>query len=523
MKKLVALFLLLAMTMTLVPSAIAEEIALPLTTEPVTITIAVARHSSDAVEDFNTKYAIAEAEKATGVHIEWIPVTEGNDEQVATLLAGDMPDVFLGLLTDALVSQNASLFVPTEDLIETYCPNIFATYEESVPDWRTFLTYPDGHMYGLIANYRAAYNNSIDGTMWIRQDWLDNLGLEVPTTLAELEEVLIAFRDQDADGDGDPSNEIPWDWCQKHYAAKYYEMAHMFGSTLEENGMFDIVDGTVVPVANTENFRTVLEYMHKLVSEGLLNVEGITQTEEQYFANISNGLVGVFTGWAPYTYTSDPELQAKYVSVGPLAADGCTYRTMPNTLTANRNGFVITTACENVELALRWWNYLSRDVVATHTARSGPEGLTWEMVDGVPTSRSYTAEEATEFGYGDLAGHAGTSTFAASMGLTNCPPLIVDSLAPAPGTTSAIRQAAVKQYEPFFTPQTMSKGVVPTDAQEEFDFTCEGLEDAIDSYAADAILNGVTDDSWNAYLQQLDSLNYDFYIEFYQHKLDGSF
>ena len=108
MKKLASLLLLLAMTMTLVPSAIAEEVALPLTTEPVTITIAVARHSSDAVEDFNTKYAIAEAEKATGVHIEWIPVTEGNDEQVATLLAGDLPDVFLGLLTDTLVSQNTS-------------------------------------------------------------------------------------------------------------------------------------------------------------------------------------------------------------------------------------------------------------------------------------------------------------------------------------------------------------------------------------------------------------------------------
>ena len=97
------------------------------------------------------------------------------------------------------------------------------------------------------------------------------------------------------------------------------------------------------------------------------------------------------------------------------------------------------TVLQNVELALKWWDYLSRDVVATHTARSGPEGLTWEMVDGVPTSRLYTAEEATAFGYGDLAGHAGTSAFAASMGLTNCPPLIVNSLAPAPGTTSAIR------------------------------------------------------------------------------------
>ena len=108
------------------------------------------------------------------------------------------------------------------------------------------------------------------------------------------------------------------------------------------------------------------------------------------------------------------------------------------------------------------------------------------------------------------------------MGLTNCPPMIVNSLAPAPGTTSAIRANAVKQYEPFFTAQSMSKGVVPAEDQEEFDFTCEGLEDAINAYAADAILNGVTDDNWNAYLKQLDTLNYDYYIEFYQKKLDGN-
>ena len=164
---------------------------------------------------------------------------------------------------------------------------------------------------------------------------------------------------------------------------------------------------------------------------------------------------------------------------------------------------------------------MSRDVVATNAARSGPEGLTWEMIDGVPTARLYTAEEAIAFGYEALAGHVGTSAFAASMGLTNCPPMIVNSLSPAPGTTSAIRANALKLYEPFFTEQSMSKGVVPADAQEEFDFACEGLEDAINAYAATVILNGVTDDNWNAYLKQLDSLNYDSYLEFYQKKLDG--
>lgn len=523
MKRLVSLFLALVMVFTM--SAALAEVTYPLTTEPVTITIAVAQHNSDAVEDFNTKYAIKQAEEVTGVHIEWIPIQEGNTtEKVATMLAGDLPDVFLGLVNDTAVSQNPSLFVPIEDMIEEYCPNIYATYEEHVDGWRTFLTYPDGHIYGLIANYRANPSNAVNGTMWINQTWLDNLGLAMPTTLAELEEVLKAFRDQDADGDGDPNNEIPWDWCQKYYAAKWAEFAFMFGSTLGScgGGMYDIVDGKVTPAARDENFRAALEYMNYLCNEGLLNIEGVTQTSDQYNANVDSGKVGLFTEWSNATHITSPELRAQYVYCGPFSAEGYTYRTMPNPLTANRNGFVITSACENVELALQWWDYMSRDVVATHTARSGPEGLTWEMIDGVPTNRVYTAEDAIAFGYESIAQHAGTSVFAASMGLTNCPPMIVDSLAPAPGGSSNTRLNALKNYQPYYTEQSMSKGIVPTEAQEEFDFACEGLEDHINTFAAESIMNGVTDDSWNAYLKKLDSLNYDYYIEFYQNKLDGT-
>ncbi|MBR5546937.1 MAG: extracellular solute-binding protein [Clostridia bacterium] len=523
MKRLVSLFLALVMVLSL--SVSLAEVTYPLTTEPVTITIAVAQHNSDAVEDFNTKYAIKMAEEVTGVHIEWIPIQEGNTtEKVATMLAGDLPDVFLGLVGDTAIAQNPSLFVPIEDMIEEYCPNIYATYEESVDGWRTFMTYPDGHIYGLIANYRFNPNNAINGTMWINQTWLDNLGLAMPTTLKELEEVLIAFRDLDADGDGDATNEIPWDWCQKYYAAKWAEIAFMFGSTMGSRGggWFDIVDGKVTGAAREENFRAALEYMNYLCKEGLLNIEGITQTSDQYNANVDGGKVGVFTEWTNATHISDPELRAQYVYVGPLSAEGYTFRTMPSTLTANRNGFVITSACENVELALQWWDYMSRDVAATHAARSGPEGLTWEMIDGVPTSRSYTAEDAIAFGYESIAQHAGTSVFAASMGLTNCPPMIVDSLAAAPGGSTQTRAYAVKSYEPYYTEQSMSVGIVPTEAQEEFDFATEGLSDHINAFAAESIMNGVTDDSWNAYLKKLDDLNYDYYLEFMQKKLEGN-
>ena len=43
---------------------------------------------------------------------------------------------------------------------------------------------------------------------WIRQDWLDKLGLAVPTTVDELHDVLLAFKNNDPNGNG-KADEIP--------------------------------------------------------------------------------------------------------------------------------------------------------------------------------------------------------------------------------------------------------------------------------------------------------------------------
>lgn len=57
----------------------------------------------------------------------------------------------------------------------------------------------DGKIYGL-----PMMGNGYDEVpvMFIRQDWLDNLGLKMPTTIEELKEVARAFTEDDPDGNG---------------------------------------------------------------------------------------------------------------------------------------------------------------------------------------------------------------------------------------------------------------------------------------------------------------------------------
>lgn len=494
----------------------------------VKLRVAIGKHSAD-VSDNNDytkfKMMLRKAEEDLGYDIEWIPVLEGgaDAERLSTMLAGDLPDVFWGLLGENQIIDNSGLFLTLEDKIEEYAPNVYALYEEGVDGWRDFLTFPDGHIYSMMGNTLVSPNNAIQGTMWINQTWLDQLKLEIPTTMEELENVLAAFRDNDCDGDGDKSNEIPMDWCQKHYAAKYYEMAHCFGFPIENGKMYDIVDGKIVSVVDTDEYRAFLEEYHRLVAEGLVNVEGATQTEEQYNSNISSGKVGIFGGWAPYTYITDEEMKAQYVPLPPISAGGTTFRVQPNLNNANRNCYVITTACQNVEAAMKLWDYVSQSEETSFSTAFGEEGLIWEYVDGVPTNRTYTAEEATEMGYGEIASNAGTSAFAATVGLPNCGPLMLTARENPSGTNGGIRWEAVKNYVPYYTEQTMSRSIVPAEANEEFSFTTDGLIDYIETFACDSILNGVTDDSWNSYVSGLSQHGYEYYLEFQQKHMDNAF
>lgn len=493
--------------------------------EKVSLTIAVEKHSADMTGGDFTQYKLKlqEIVDELGYDITWLPVTSGDSasEQIAVMLAGDLPDVFWGLLKDSQIIDNSSLFVPLEDKIETMCPNVYAQYEEEVEGWREFITYPDGHIYGLMCNVLFSPNNAQNGTAWINQSWLDQLGMEMPTTMDELKTVLAAFRDNDMDGDGDTTNEIPLDWAQQHYAAKYQEMAHSYGLPIVDGYLFDIVDGKIVSVVDTDQFRNFLEDFHQMSVDGLANMEGPTQTNDQYTSNISSGKVGVFWGWAPYTYITDIDLETQYVPLPPFSAEGSTYRLQPTRNTAKRNGYVITTACENVEAALTLWDRMAVDEETRLSVAFGPEGLTWEFVDGVPTKRSYTADEAIAMGFEDIASNAGSSAFAATIGLPDSGPLMTRARVGAPGSDP--REDAIKLYEPYYTEQSIPKGVVPSEIKEEFTFTTDGLIDYINAFACDAILNGVTDESWNSYVSGLPQYGYDYYLEYYQKYPDGDF
>ena len=127
--------------------------------------------------------------------------SEYNNKLSLNIASGGLPDIFYlkgdDYRTFVQLAQNGMLADLTdiyEDNISDTIKNIDASYggrnfEPVTVDGR-IMAVPAGNLDGQ------------QDVLWLRKDWLDNLGLEVPKTVEDLEKVLTAFVYDDPDGNG---------------------------------------------------------------------------------------------------------------------------------------------------------------------------------------------------------------------------------------------------------------------------------------------------------------------------------
>lgn len=528
LKRIISLFLVVVMCLSVTTFAHADD-------APVELTVVVCRRTTDITESFNQKHWAQDSQKACNVKINWIELTEGQiDEPLAALLAGDLPDViFMGnKVSDALISANSKLWQAiTVEEIKTLCPNVYAMYEKYFPDWENFLTYPDGNIYGLMSGSLSQTMNCIWGVQYLNYQWLDNLGLKEPTNMQEFHDMLVAFKEKDANGNGDPNDEIPIDFCNNHYAANIMNFASSWGISNgpvsgEDPVYYSIKDGQVVGSVNTSAFREYLEFFYQLGQEGLLNLEGFSQSEEQYKANLSAEKVGIFWGYGPYNYINT-DYRFNYEGFVPVAADGYTTTVITRKrIFANRNGFVITTACKNREAALKWYDYMS---TPTHNieVNVGEQDAMWKLLDDDLHFRvnSFASQEAQDAAiaeaYPELIGKS--FNMANTTGYVNNGPFMPYQTSPDMNDLRANSTCRMRALQKFIDANViappMNQSIVPAEAREELDFMTDGLANTIEKFVADSIINGVTDASWSNFQDELEKNNYSFYLDWYNRYL----
>lgn len=328
-----------------------------------TFKIATVRWTDTWPTDFLESGIMKELEDKHNINIEWqIYYNADWVEQKSLLLAsGDLPDAFLGSisLTPSDVAQNKSYFIELTDLIEQNMPNLTAALEEA-PELKAIATDRDGKIYSLPK--KLPKRPTVCGNVgYINKKWLDNLGLEMPKTYEELADVLVKFAQEDADGDGDPTNEIPFTGAAGDYVLSndLRNILSPFGTMVSRTDNYMGLDGNGEPVFMPvqENYKEAVKWFHGLYEQGAVDPEYFTQESSMAMAKRQaegGSKVGFLFGW-----TADAEAGINTEEFVPLEAveglDGNHYvENAANTLDIADRELLITTNCSDPAKLLQW-------------------------------------------------------------------------------------------------------------------------------------------------------------------------
>ncbi len=491
--------------------------------ELVTFRVAVSKHTHCMIEDFNEMAGFKMAEEATGVHIEWITVQDGATEKVNAMLTADLPDAFLGLLGQSQIAASMDSFLDIRDLLETYAPHVVADYS-TIEGGMDLVTWPDGSIRSLATGDETNYANDPAGIMIINKKWMDDLNLEMPTTTEEFYEVLCAFRDNDANGNGDPSDEIPFKPSDANWCAHVINMANAWGiagySSSDVSHYFMVKDGKAVPTMDTEEYRAFLEYMHRLVEEGLFDKESFTETNDQYFATLKSGVVGATICWSPYAMMSD-ELAEQYVVVPYLNAPeggGFVKSGRRNDFLGNIAGFAITSNCKQPERLLEWWDYLSSSLEMKYTTKFGPRGGYWDIDENGEVFQK-TPENLTD----DFT----VENYKYTNGMVGMSPLVLKneriSVSREQAFSTWYRINETDQVWEYLQTEYPPQSIVAKESLEKKDFIETDLMAYLENFNSESILKGLDDKKWQDHLEALQSWQYYEWIQWYQDYIDGKY
>ncbi|MBO5070955.1 MAG: extracellular solute-binding protein, partial [Roseburia sp.] len=296
-----------------------------------------------------------------------VTVAESSEKTNLLLASGDYPELFFKNGFDPGRYAEEGIFIPLEDLIREYAPNLTALLDEK--DAWDYLAADDGHIY-VMPDVR--YMDVKD--TWLlscNEVWLDNLGLDVPTTIDEWHDVLTAFKEQDANGNGDPDDEIPLVCCSDAFTISSLFAYFCTDGVLYIDDYFCMNGNEISFYPTSEEFKEVLATFTQWYEEGLIDNACFTQGYQEYMAiGKSEDQYGFI--WGDKTAAVGDRCD-EYIYIDPI--QGSPGLAANNGLV--KSGFGVTDKCENPEVAVAWCDNFYNVDVQVMCAR-GQEGVDWE-------------------------------------------------------------------------------------------------------------------------------------------------
>lgn len=258
--------------------------------EPVEITVMVYDRGDNApgttlTDNATTKYIQEHVleEKNVIVNFVGVPRTEAEDKLTAMLAGGTAPDLVMSYERDLFLNYaSKGGLKDLTDLIEEYGQNLKQTLEDTNYAGRI-----DGRQYAVMTSRSRQQTRHM---AYIRQDWLDALGLSVPTTVEELIDTLYQFKEKDPGNLGE--NNIPYGMGGRQVGEQYLMFVSAYSTDTSKESKYLYNESTRMLMDGCQEGFRVLNQMY---NDGIISKDFAVDTQNEKFGqDIANGYVGFF-------------------------------------------------------------------------------------------------------------------------------------------------------------------------------------------------------------------------------------
>ena len=482
---------------------------------------------SSATTDYASNAQSQWMEEQTGIHIDYadVPPNGWVDSFRNYVMSGETADIYLYDFDTSEITAFSGMggLMPLEDLIAEYAPNIQALLKDN-PEIASALRAPDGHIYSL---FGRSYNLlEYTQKVYVNRDWLDayqsTTGKGLPQTTDELRDMLLYFRDNDMNKNGDPNDEIPMLGVSGVDAVPYLLGSFVVTNSSDGFGCARNDAGELTFAFNAPAFREGLAFIRDLYTEGLYSADSFTLDVNGRYAytsgSRSDARVGVVSGATlsnvvQLTPEEDSLDYDSYVALPPVAGpEGVRSIVSRGSKTVVMRG-AISSACADPIAAIKWLDFCFSEEARLYSVYNGIEGTDWHFEDGETINGSGKTVVSDEVSSDN---HSWQGDHCITYRITEEDFQRMD--ASTIGSNSALATyRANLAYRPYSVNKDWPPIVWAGENQEladEFRNLYSAILESVTDYYTSAILGTKDlDGDWEKYLSQLDDIGVNRYME----------
>lgn len=493
-----------------------NESGMPIVDDPIDLDI-FAREAVVSNDDWNDVLVFNEYEDMTNVNTNFNMVSDNVMEEKLnlTLGGGDLPDVFhTTFISDGDMTKygEQGTFIPLNDLIDEYAPNLKKILDEN-PVIEKQITFPDGNIYGLpkitdedFLSYRTKEKP------WINEEWLDNLGMDMPETTEDFYDYLKAVKEGDPTGDGD-DDIVPYGGREIEPLFDYLKGS--FGvankGTNNENIDVDPDSGELRFFPTSDDYKELLEYMHKLYSEELIAENIFSIEDEQYRADVGDGKYGSTVFFNPVVSVGGENVD-EFTGMSALEGpDGEKEFVTLEPEVDNKSAFVITDENEHPAASMRWADYFYGDE-GMELFFMGVEGETFEYDDDGDPEYVDEIKESDDI----VEAQSDYLTFQGG----GFPSVTTEDFFQGTAESSEESVEAAEELEPDLVDDPWPPFIYTDDERDDLDTFGEDIEKYVNEMRDKFISGEESLNDWEDYVANIEKMHLDDYMEIKEDALE---